>query len=378
MEVKLEQITKTFDGKHKMVTAVDRLDVTIASGKLVGFLGPSGCGKSTSLFMIAGIHSLSGGRILFDGIDVSTLPADKRGVGMVFQNYALYPHLTVADNIAFPLVNSKDIKRRFMARLEEEVQAGAGRVSYKDYVNRQVLQAAQLVEITDYLDRKPAELSGGQQQRVAIARAIVKQPDILLLDEPLSNLDARLRLQTRDEIKRIQQKTGITTIFVTHDQEESLSICDEIVVLKDGILQQQGAPQQVYEQPVNRFVAEFLGSPPINMLSGEVKDGCLLLAGQDWKALPEPLAEGSVAVGLRAENLRVAQEEASETFAAQVLHIAKLGGATTVTAQLPDGSTVRFFQDLSKPVAVGDRAFLTAAEMGTLLFADDGKRLLQW
>ena len=206
VEVRLEGLTKIFVDKTKKETrAVDDFNVVIPAGKLIGLLGPSGCGKSTTLYMIAGLHKPSGGKIFFGEEDVTFMPPEKRGIGLVFQNYALYPHLTVKQNILFPLQNMKMDKDEALALAQE---------------------MAELVHIGDLMERKPAQLSGGQQQRVAIARALVKKPKVLLLDEPLSNLDARLRLQTREEIRRIQKETGITTIFVTHDQEEAMSISD--------------------------------------------------------------------------------------------------------------------------------------------------------
>lgn len=372
MEVVLEQVVKQFQDKGRTVTAVNGLSVTIGSGKLVGFLGPSGCGKSTTLFMLAGIYETSGGRILFDGQDVSALPPEKRGVGMVFQNYALYPHLTVRDNIAFPLLNSKELK----ARIKEE--ATAAELAFKQYVEKRVQGAAELVEISDYLDRKPAELSGGQQQRVAIARALVKRPSLLLLDEPLSNLDARLRLQTREEIRRIQKETGITTVFVTHDQEEALNICDEIVIMKDGLFQQQGAPQTVYDQPANQFVASFLGAPPINLPDGEVRDGTLWLSGAPWRVLPQPLADGPVKIGLRAENLAVSAPDEADSLTATVSSVSKLGGAITVDVLLSDGQKLRLFHDPRHTLTPGDKVSLRAADGGICLFDGEGGKVLQW
>ena len=371
MDVIFEQVAKTFPGKRGLVTAVSDLSVTIGSGRLVGFLGPSGCGKSTSLFLLAGIYEPSGGRILFDGRDVSDLPPEKRGVGMVFQNYALYPHLTVRDNIAFPLVNSKQLKAALRREAEAEQRP------FKQHVAQRVLEAAALVEITEYLDRRPAELSGGQQQRVAIARALVKKPSLLLLDEPLSNLDARLRLQTREEIRRIQKETGITTVFVTHDQEEALHICDEIVILKDGVLQQQGAPQAVYDRPANQFVASFLGAPPMNLLGGVVRDGVLWLGGEAWRSLPHPLPDGSVKVGIRAEHL-LPGEAASAGFSVQVAAVSKLGGAVTADARLADGQRVKLFCDPRHKLAPGDTLRLCTAEDGVCLFDGEGGKLLQW
>ena len=287
MNITLQDLTKRFPARGRKAkgetTAVDSLSFTIPDGMLVGLLGPSGCGKSTTLNMICGLETPTSGHIFFGEEDVTALPPELRGVGMVFQNYALYPHLTVMQNILFPLENLK----------------GAARPSRQEMRDR-ALDAARLVQIEELLDRRPKELSGGQQQRVAIARALVKMPRVLLLDEPLSNLDARLRLQTREEICKIQKKTGITTLFVTHDQEEAMSISDRIVVMKEGVLMQEGAPQQVYDDPANLFVAKFLGTPPINVFEGEVKGGMLLLAGQ--KALAVPGApDGKVWAGVRPE-----------------------------------------------------------------------------
>lgn len=245
MEVKLVNLTKVFSKKEGNVVAVDHINITIPTGKLVGLLGPSGCGKSTTLYMIAGLHRPTEGEIYFGENEVSKYPPEKRGIGLVFQNYALYPHLSVKQNIMFPLENKK------MPKEEAENKA---------------LEYAKIVGIEGLMDRKPGQLSGGQQQRVAIARALVKEPDVLLLDEPLSNLDARLRLQTREEIKRIQRETGVTAIFVTHDQEEAMSISDEIVVMNFGVVHQIGKPQETYNEPVDMFVAKFLGTPPINII----------------------------------------------------------------------------------------------------------------
>lgn len=286
MDIVLENLTKKFPGRgrnKKEVTAVDDFNFTIPDGKLVGLLGPSGCGKSTTLNMISGLLKPTSGKILFGDKDVTSLPPEERGVGMVFQNYALYPHLTVAGNIRFPLENF----------------TGKDKLS-KEEMERRVQEAARLVHIEELLERKPSELSGGQQQRVAIARALVKLPEVLLLDEPLSNLDARLRLQTREEIRRIQKETGITTIFVTHDQDEAMSISDLIVVMKDGEVQQIDAPQKVYDNPANQFVAQFLGTPPINIFEGEVRGGKLYI--QDDAVLEAPgVKDQKVVVGIRPE-----------------------------------------------------------------------------
>ena len=286
MKVVLQHLTKKFPNRNKKgddVIAVNDFNFEIPDGKLIGLLGPSGCGKSTALNLISGLLAPTSGRILFGDDDVTDLPPENRGVGLVFQNYALYPHLTVKENIMFPLQNLK----------------GAERPS-KEEMERRVLEAAKLVQIEQLMERKPGEMSGGQQQRVAIARAVVKMPRVLLLDEPLSNLDARLRLQTREEIRRIQRETGITTVFVTHDQEEAMSISDMIVVMKDGVVQQIGKPQEVYDDPVNLFVAKFLGTPPINCFDGEVKGGKLLIGGAAVLDVPG-VKDQKVHVGVRPE-----------------------------------------------------------------------------
>ena len=287
MKVVLKNLTKKFPARGKKnkgdVIAVNNFDFEIPDGKLIGLLGPSGCGKSTTLNMISGLEKPTSGQIFFGDEDVTNLPAENRGVGLVFQNYALYPHLTVYENIIFPLQNLK----------------GSEKLS-KEQMKEKAMEVAALVQIEDYLDRKPSELSGGQQQRVAIARALVKNPKVLLLDEPLSNLDARLRLKTREEIKRIQRKTGVTTIFVTHDQEEAMSISDFIVVMKDGCLMQLDKPQTVYDDPTNFFVAKFLGTPPINTFKGEVKAGKLYIG--DTNVLDVPgVSDKKVYVGIRPE-----------------------------------------------------------------------------
>ena len=286
MKVELQHLTKIFpsrDKKGKDVVAVSDFTFSIPDGELIGLLGPSGCGKSTTLYMLSGLEKPTGGKILFGDDDVTDLPAENRGVGLVFQNYALYPHLTVEQNIRFPLENRK----------------GAGKLT-KAQMAEKVLEAAKLVQIDGLLHRKPSELSGGQQQRVAIARALVKMPKVLLLDEPLSNLDARLRLQTREEIRRIQKKTGITTVFVTHDQEEAMSISDLIVVMKEGVVQQIGKPQEVYDNPVNLFVAKFLGTPPINVFSARIEGEKLYIGENAVLSLPG-MADREVVAAVRPE-----------------------------------------------------------------------------
>ena len=240
--------------------------------------------------MICGLQKPTEGRIFFGEDDVTELPPENRGVGVVFQNYALYPHRSVLQNIAFPLENLK----------------GKDKLT-KDEMKEKAMEAARLVQIEKLVDRKPGELSGGQQQRVAIARALVKMPRVLLLDEPLSNLDARLRLQTREEIRRIQKETGITTVFVTHDQEEAMSISDRIVVMKEGVIQQTGRPQEVYENPVNLFVARFLGTPQINLFEGRVEKGQLLI-GEEAVLSVRGVEDQPLTVGIRPEGFLLRED----------------------------------------------------------------------
>lgn len=374
MQVQFESVTKEFTSKNGRVTAVDSLSINISSGRLIGFLGPSGCGKTTSLYLLAGIHILSNGKILFDGKDVSKLAPQKRGVGMVFQNYALYPHLTVRKNIAFPLENSPAIKREFKREMKEKINETGIKQSYKKFVEERVHEAAALVEIESLLDRKPAELSGGQQQRVAIARAIVKRPSILLLDEPLSNLDARLRIQTREEIRKIQRKTGITTIFVTHDQEEALNICDEIAILKQGVLQQYGEPQTVYDRPDNRFVAEFLGGTKINMLDGVIRERTLYLSDFPIRR-NVTLPDGPIHIGVRPENILLSDE--MDALSAIVLRVTRLGGAITVEAALSNGDTFRLQMGSGSTLKAGDTLRLKILPDSVCLFNQGGDKVWQ-
>ncbi|MCI8727394.1 MAG: ABC transporter ATP-binding protein [Hungatella sp.] len=279
MEVILQNLTKRYPNRnkkiHEDIIAVNDFTFEIPDGKLIGLLGPSGCGKSTTLNLISGLQKPTSGKIFFGKDDVTGLPPESRGIGLVFQNYALYPHLTVKQNILFPLENLK----------------GKDKLS-KAEMQKKAAEAAKLVQIQELMDRKPGELSGGQQQRVAIARALVKMPKVLLLDEPLSNLDARLRLQTREEIRRIQRETGITTIFVTHDQEEAMSISDMIVVMNAGVVMQTGNPQEVYDNPANLFVARFLGTPPVNVFHGTVKNQSLYIGEEAvMKLMPDSVSK---------------------------------------------------------------------------------------
>ena len=265
------------------VSVIPGLSLTIEDGEFVALLGPSGCGKSTTLFMLAGIYLPSGGELRFDGHLVNEVEARDRNIGIVFQSYALYPHMTVRDNIGFPL--------RFQKTPRDEA---AGRVR----------AAADLVHVGELLDRRPSELSGGQQQRVALARALVKEPQLLLLDEPLSNLDATLRLSMRTEIKSLQQRLGVTTILVTHDQIEATTMADRIVCMHAGRIEQVGTPDDLYLRPESLFIASFIGSPAINLIRAEAADGGVRAGGMVFPADGAP--RGGVTLGLQPEHLRFA------------------------------------------------------------------------
>lgn len=332
MEIKLQGLTKIFQAKDKSETvAVKDFDITIPSGKLIGLLGPSGCGKSTTLYMIAGLLKPNEGKIFFGDEDVTEMAPEDRGIGLVFQNYALYPHMTVKQNIMFPLENLKVPKAEAVIRAQE---------------------MADLVGIGELMNRKPKQLSGGQQQRVAIARALVKKPRVLLLDEPLSNLDARLRLQTREEIKRIQRETGITTIFVTHDQEEAMSISDEIVLMELGLKMQVGEPQDVYDVPDNLFVAKFLGTPPINIFKGKVINKEIHLYGAvigKTKA-----SDQDVVIGIRPEGFKISK---TSDFELEVSMVETIGRDTTliINSNQEVERSPRVIVDSSNKVKPGDK-----------------------
>ncbi|KUF08082.1 ABC transporter ATP-binding protein [Leucobacter sp. G161] len=281
--VTFEGITRVYPGTDR--PSVDQLSLEIEDGEFLVLVGPSGCGKSTTLRMLAGLEEIDEGRILIGESDVTDVAPKDRDIAMVFQNYALYPHMTVAENMGFALK---------IAGISKDERAA------------RVLEAAKLLDLEDYLDRKPKALSGGQRQRVAMGRAIVRQPRVFLMDEPLSNLDAKLRVQTRTQIASLQRRLGVTTVYVTHDQTEALTMGDRIAVLKDGVLQQVGTPSELYETPVNVFVAGFIGSPAMNLFPTT-----LTAEGVKFGSLTVPVAAvgaatNAVTVGIRPEDLVVA------------------------------------------------------------------------
>jgi multiple sugar transport system ATP-binding protein len=285
--VTFDNATRLYPGSTR--PAVDSLDLSVADGEFLVLVGPSGCGKSTSLRMLAGLEEVNEGNILIGDRDVTDVPPKDRDIAMVFQNYALYPHMTVAENMGFALKI-----------------AGV----HKDERAARVLEAAKLLDLEEYLDRKPKALSGGQRQRVAMGRAIVRSPQVFLMDEPLSNLDAKLRVQTRTQIASLQRRLGVTTVYVTHDQTEALTMGDRIAVLKDGVLQQVGTPRDLYERPTNVFVAGFIGSPAMNLFDADVVDGGLRFGSAVAPVERETLAETSastVTIGVRPEDVQVAR-----------------------------------------------------------------------
>ena len=355
MKVRVENLVKKFNDN----TAVDNFTCEIASGELIALLGPSGCGKSTMLNMLSGILMPTSGKIYFDDDDVTYMPPEKRGVGLVFQNYALYPHMTVLQNICFPLEIQKVPKAE---RLER------------------AMEMAKLVHVETMLDRRPGQLSGGQQQRVAIARALVKTPRLLLLDEPLSNLDARLRIEMREEIRRIQQETGVTTIFVTHDQEEAMSISDHIVLMKKAVLQQYDDPQHLYDEPVNTFVADFLGNPPINKTYGVIRAGKVVLDGDCEVATPmaQGLEDGKkVILSMRAESILVNVDGAPEMAKGEIEQIYVMGKEVLAFVKLGNFN-VRAYIDADHKLEKGQTVSVSLRNKGSFIFdgeSENGERL---
>ncbi len=357
MRVVLEQLTKRFGS----VVAVEALDLDMRSGEFVALLGPSGCGKTTTLLMIAGIYRPTSGAIVFGDRRVDHLLPKDRGIGMVFQSYALYPHMTVAENIGFPL----DIRRG---------------ISKADRTQR-VREAAALVHVDELLDRRPAQLSGGQQQRVALARALVKRPDILLLDEPLSNLDARLRHEMRGEIKRLQKEVGITSIFVTHDQLEALTMADRVAVMRDGKLQAYATPAELYARPVNRFVAEFIGTPPMNFLPADLaaRNGSVIARAEgievvlDQAQLPRGEAREAT-LGVRPEHLAIVPP-AEGNVTGEVYVVEPMGREQIIDVQVGQ-RRLRVIAPPGFVGRIGDRVGLRFAPERLHLFdASSGERL---
>jgi inositol-phosphate transport system ATP-binding protein len=353
MEIVLENFTKRFGD----LTVIENMNLKIKEGEMLALLGPSGCGKSTTLFAICGIHRVDEGRVLFGDQDVTRVPTQQRNIGVVFQSYALYPHMTVAQNIAFPLT----------VRHED-----------KQTIKKKVGEMAELVHIEELLGRRPEQLSGGQQQRVALARALIRKPGALLLDEPLANLDAKLRLEMRSEIRRVQLETGISAVLVTHDQVEAMSMSDRIAIMKDGKILQVAPPAEMYQYPENEFIASFLGNPPIAFLDGIVSDDNVVIQSADIKLpLPEnievPTSGSRIGLGIRPEFY---QPHHPHKIPGTVSFVEIQGRENLYDINLKDGSLLRSIQ----PADVSPLSPGTKVEWGVnpeqLLFFDSlGKRL---
>ena len=331
-EVVFDHVTRIYPGNDK--PSVDDLNLDIKDGEFLVLVGPSGCGKSTTLRMLAGLEEVNKGRILIGGKDVTTMQPKDRDIAMVFQNYALYPHMTVADNMGFALKI-----------------AGTP----KDEIRKRVLRsAAEILDLTEYLDRKPKALSGGQRQRVAMGRAIVREPKVFLMDEPLSNLDAKLRVQTRTQIAALQRQLGVTTLYVTHDQTEALTMGDRIAVIKLGILQQVGAPTELYDRPANVFVAGFIGSPSMNLNTHPVVNGKAKI-GEDTVDLPAEAVNkltaednGQIVVGFRPEDAGLAPADDPNAFSLKVVNVEDLGSDGYIYGNIiTDGSAAEAAQVMS-------------------------------
>lgn len=346
VEVSLRKLRKTY-GK---VVAVEGVDLEIAKGELIVLLGPSGCGKSTTLRMVAGLEAVSSGELFIEGREVSSLEPKDRDIAMVFQNYALYPHKTIRANMAFGL------KMRRMPA---------------DEIAQRVNDAAEMLDITHLLERKPGQLSGGQMQRVALGRALVRDPAVFLLDEPLSNLDAKLRARMREEIAILQRRIGKAMLYVTHDQTEAMTLADRIVIMRDGHVQQIGSPLEVYDRPANAFVAGFIGSPEMNLMEAQVSGGELLLGKGVSFPLSQPPADQPVIAGIRPEAIG----ERSEGPAFSVLGIEQLGSQTLFIGEL-GGHRMRMLTGRRDDIRIGGIIGIGVQEDAIHLFdRESGKRL---
>jgi ABC-type sugar transport system ATPase subunit len=347
--VTFDQVTKRYGD----VVAVDRLSVEIRDGEFMVLLGPSGCGKSTALRMIAGLEEISSGMLTIGDRVVNHLPPQDRDIAMVFQSYALYPHMTVERNIESPLVANRAVKvdkAERAARVEE---------------------AARTLDLLDYLKRKPGELSGGQRQRVALARAIVRRPEVFLMDEPLSNLDAKLRTQTRLELVDLHRRLGTTFVYVTHDQVEAMTMADRVAIMDSGRLQQVGAPQAVYERPANLFVAGFIGSPPMNTMSGTLSTGGVPIVATDAGTVevadPGDAVDGATVIaGIRPEHLRLGDGPAA--LRGKVENVELLGHERHVLVQVAGSIVVVRQPSDTAPLGIGDEVSIVAEPSGVHLF----------
>jgi multiple sugar transport system ATP-binding protein len=324
-EIQLRNVGKRWGS----FVGVDNFDLTIADKEFLVLLGPSGCGKTTTMRMIAGLEDVTEGEISIDGRVINDLDPKDRDVAMVFQSYALYPNMDVYENIRFPLKVRKIDPSTHDAK---------------------VRRASAMVELDDFLHRKPAELSGGQRQRVALARAIVREPNVFLMDEPLSNLDAKLRVSTRAQIKNLSHELAVTTIYVTHDQIEAMTLADRVVVMKEGVVQQVGSPTEIYDAPANAFVASFIGNPAMNLLNGEISDGTFRTEHSEISGLRAP--DGPVTLGFRAEDAALAEGQSGQ-ISAPIYTMELLGDATMISVRV-GGALVSVKADKSYRAEIGD------------------------
>ena len=350
--MRLRQVRKNF-GPLEVIHGVD---LVVGEGEFVVFVGPSGCGKSTLLRMIAGLEEVTDGDIEIGGRDVTDLDPSQRGIAMVFQSYALYPHMSVRENLGFGLSMANVPKAEIAAQVDA---------------------AAKILKIEPLLDRRPGQLSGGQRQRVAIGRAIVRKPQVFLFDEPLSNLDAELRVSMRIEIARLHRELGNTMVYVTHDQTEAMTLADKIVVLRDGVIEQVGTPREVYEHPANTFVAGFIGSPRMNLISATGRGaGKVLVAGAELDVpAVAAVASGNVTVGLRPEHLMLSAPGPG-TLKANVDFFEYLGGTRYLYCQLPDGQNLVAEQREGEDLAAGDTVHFTWKPKDLRLFDTRGLKLV--
>jgi iron(III) transport system ATP-binding protein len=347
--VSFENVTKVYGDPSTGVRAVDNVSLTVEAGKLVTLLGPSGCGKTTTLRMIAGLEMPTEGKIRIGDQDVTTLPATDRDVSMVFQSYALFPHMTVIENVSYGLKFS-----------------GFG----KSEASERASEGLKLVGLDGYGNRLPSELSGGQQQRVAVARALVLEPQVLLFDEPLSNLDAKLRRQVREEIRDIQQKLQLTVVYVTHDQEEALAVSDRIVVMKNAVIAQEGTPRELYDIPANRFVADFIGES--NILECQVKsiDNGQAQVDLDGYLLETPardLAVGPALLGIRPNRMTLVDTCTANSLAGEILRVTYVGNHLELTVQTSQGDLFVTSNDVDAPLVAGNKVGLKFADRGPVL-----------
>jgi len=350
--VKLTKVDKVYEGANgAQVRAVEAVDLAIAHGEFCVLVGPSGCGKSTTLRMIAGLEEISAGVLEIDGARVNDLPAKDRDIAFVFQNYALYPHLTVGENIAFGLETRRTHRSGLVAALSG---AGGARAAESAEIAARVAEVSKTLGLDTLLHRYPRELSGGQRQRVAVGRAIARDPKVFLFDEPLSNLDARLRIETRTELRMLHRRLGATIVYVTHDQEEAMTLADRLVVMHQGKVQQNASAQECYERPANRFVAGFIGTPPMNIVDGSAANGLFSASGASV-AVPTSLGTRACALGFRPDRVRLAAKGVAGTVPATIAAVERLGDRTDIALDSAWGRIVaRLDADLAASAREGD------------------------